>query len=233
MNGHVSQTGSLAEPKTERTRVQERPNISVAEFAAIQRGYVERLGKLIEQLAAVMNRPDAPAAAVGSPAPAREMADVVHGVAHDSPGGKLTRTVLPDGSVSYGLGTDVVRSAVAKLLGAPRPAFVERGAATSSPYLEIVGTKDQEIAAAMAHAAKRWGNDEILIHAGGRHTAKIVEHAVAHGLNVANRDSYIQYLVARERDRQANPLTRRFQADGARKNIAVIERAPSAPQRSR
>jgi hypothetical protein len=122
---------------------------------------------------------------------------------------------------------------VAKVLGAPRPAFVERGAATNSPYLELVGTKDHEIAAAMAYAAQRWGNDEIIIHVGGRHTAKIVEHAIAHGLNVANRDSYIKSLVAQECARQADPAIRRFRNGVGTKAIAVIERAPSAAQRSR
>jgi hypothetical protein len=162
LNGHVSQSGTPHETKTERTRLQDRPNISFAELAAMQRGYVERLGKLIEQRAAVMNRPNPPTAAIGSPAPAREPAVDNFGcrVWNDERLGKLTRTVLSDGSTSYGLRTDVVRSAVAKVLGAPLPAFVERGAATNSPYLEVVGTKDREIAAAMASAAQRWGNDE-------------------------------------------------------------------------
>ena len=190
-------------------------------------------GSSIEQLAALMNRPDPPTAVIGSTAAARDATDIRRRTAHDDRLGKLTRTVLPDGSTCYGLQTDLVRSTVAKVLGAPRPAFVERGAATNSPYLELVGTKDQEIAAAMAYAAQRWGNDEVIIHVGGRHTAKIVEHAVAQGLNVANRDSYIQSLVAQERARQADPTARRLRTASAADTIAVIERATSASHRSR
>ncbi len=67
MNGHVSQTDdTLTSLKPERTsRPPERPNISVAELAALQRGHVERLGKLIEQLTAVMSRPNPPSAVMG------------------------------------------------------------------------------------------------------------------------------------------------------------------------
>jgi hypothetical protein len=85
----------------------------------------------------------------------------------------------------------------------------------------------------MAFAAQLWGNDEIVIHVGGRHTAKIIEHAVAKGLNIANPDAYIQSLVAQERGRQADPVVRRFRARSSASPVAVIERASSAPHRSR
>jgi hypothetical protein len=180
-----------------------------------------------------MSRPNPPTAAIGSPAPARDAAATGYGHAMNRNDrlGRLTRTLLADGSAAYALHTDRVRSTVARLLGPPAPAFVERGAATTSPYLELVGTKDHEIAAAMPFAAQRWGNDDVIIHVGGRHTAKIIEHAVANGLNVANRDAYIQWLVARERKRQVDPLRRR--AGAAADPIAVVERAPAAPHRSR
>jgi len=235
LNGQVPPSANQPEPKTERTRLQDRPNVSVAELAALQRGYVERLGKLIEQLTAVMNRPDPPAAAIGSPAPVHDAArpNVSRGTDDRERFAHLVRTPLTGGDASFRLPTDPVRSTVAKVLGAPRPAFVERGAATNSSYLELVGTKDREIAAAMAYAAERWGNDEIIIHVGGRHTEKIIEQAVAHGLNVANRDSYIQSLVTRERARQADPAVQRRRAGTAAETIAVIERAAPAPQRAR
>ena len=167
------------------------------------------------------------------PVLARGLTEIGQGIVHDGHLAKFVRTPLPGGDASYGLRSDLVRSTVAKVLGAPRPAFVERGAATTSPYLELVGTKDHEIAAAMAFAAHRWGNDEIIIHVGGRQTAKIIEHAVGQGLNVANRDSYIQSLVAQERARLADPAIRRFSNGASAKTIAVIERAPSTAQRSR
>jgi hypothetical protein len=237
LNGHVSPAEtSTPETRTERTsRLRDRPNISVAELAAMQRGYVERLGRLIEQLAAVMSRQNPPTAAIGSPATAHAgtQDDVDRAVIRYERSGKLTRTLLADGSVGYTLGTDLVRSTVARFLGEPSPAFIERGAAMKAPYLEILGTKDHEIAAAMAFAAQRWGKDEIVIHVGGRHTSKIIGHAVAQGLNIANPDAYVQSLVAQERARRADPAARRFCAASTAGPVAVIEQASSAPHRSR
>ena len=222
MNGQISPNGKTADTRSERPRLEDRPNVSVAELAALQRGYVERLGKLIEQLTAVMSGPIPPTAAIGSPAPASGIKGSRHDM-RDERLDKLVRTRMPGGDISYGFRTDAVRSTVAKVLGASRPAFVERAAESTSPYLELVGTNDREIATAIAFAAERCGNDEIIIHVSGRHTAKIIEHAVAQGLNIANRDSYIQALVAQERARQSISPAERGRSTSAASTIAVIE----------
>ncbi len=65
MNGQAN-----SEPGTNTERVfrsHDRPTISVPELVAIQRGYLERLGAIVEQLSAVVRRRDALAPVVEAP----------------------------------------------------------------------------------------------------------------------------------------------------------------------
>lgn len=53
---------------TERVfRSHDRPTISVPELVAIQRGYLERLGAIVDQLSTTVRRPDALAPIINSP----------------------------------------------------------------------------------------------------------------------------------------------------------------------
>jgi len=92
-----------------------------------------------------------------------------------------------------------------------------------SASIEIVGKNDREIIAAMKFAAEHWRTDEVIIRVYGKHARRVIEHAVAHNLNIANRDHYIQSLVSAARERLA------VQAREAvtRRRGAVIERVPA------
>lgn len=57
----------------------------------------------------------------------------------------------------------------------------------------------------------------------GKDACSLTEHAVTHGLNIANRDLYIQTLVTAARERPAL----RARAAVTRRRVAVLERAPA------
>jgi hypothetical protein len=186
------------------------------------------------RLDTAMSGPNPPAAAMGSPSERKLDPTAVERLANEVGLsqflGKLKRTTLANGDVSYSLPTDSVRAATADVLGLPREAFVHCNPHSWNDHIKVVGTTDRQLIAAMQYAKKRWGDDEVLLHTGDKHRDKVIEHAVRAGLNIANRDPEIQALVVKERERQANPITKDRSAF-ERANFPLIEHV--APARNR
>jgi len=198
---------------------------------------IDRLDDAINKmLAAVMHQPNPPRAAIGSASPPRpdlDTAQIAEDVARIHDVSKLKKTQLENGDVSYSLPKDNVRSVVAEAIGYDREAFRECGIRSASPHLEVVGLSDRQIAAAMAFAKQRWNGDGVIIHAEGEHRDRIITHAVRANLNVdTSRDPAMAALVTKERERQANPLTR-DRTEHERLNVPLLERVPAAQSRAR
>jgi hypothetical protein len=121
----------------------------------MQRGYVERLGKVAEQLEALMQRTGESNAAFGATESVQPR--------EDKPRRGLTREPLRNGDAGYHLVADFLRSTVGRISRRPRLAFVVRSAENGSPYLKLIGTKDHELAVAVAFAVERWEHFEIII----------------------------------------------------------------------
>jgi len=96
----------------------------------MQRGYLERLGTIVDQLTIIMRRLDAPTGVVNSPAAEVLLSGCPHmyDIQREMQLASLVRKTLGDGAVSDSLPTNLLRSIVAKLLGASRTAFVHYGA---------------------------------------------------------------------------------------------------------
>jgi hypothetical protein len=182
-----------------------------AESARQMKESLERLERVTENLAKIMARSDAPAAAISNTSrefpPPHHSEEFLKTVREATDLNRMKKTMLENGSMEYRLqdnAWDAVVSAVTD-----RAAFVEHGPTlTGLPsHIEVLSADDRAIKAAMLHAKLQWG-DEIRIHVGQKHAEKLVRHAVEHGLIIANKDPYTMQLVAAERERQANPLVR-------------------------
>ena len=193
------------------------PALSADAVIASQREQTERLERLVEKLSRVVTAPNGATAAIGSPnTPAADrQADLDKAVQREIELGKLERTVLANGHVSYRLPIDSVRNLGYELVG-KRDAFVDRG-----EHLELAGSGSNHLRAATLHAARKWGSAPVVIYAEGKHLDAVIEHAVRAGLNIANEHPTIVAKVAAERERQANPLGRERAATSAR---AIRER---------
>lgn len=198
------------------------PMQSADTIAASQREQTDRLETLIEKLSRVVRAADGPTAAIGSPAaPAAERQTAFdQAVQREIELGKLERTILPNGHVTYRLPMNSVRNLGYELVG-KRTAFIDRGG-----HLEVSGTGSDHLRAATLHASRKWGNEPVVIYADGKHLDAVIEHAVRAGLNIANEHPAIVAKVAAERKRQAEPLGRERTASsvGARRgeDIAPI-----------
>lgn len=175
---------------------------------ANQRELTDRLDALIEKLTRVVRAADGPTAAIGSAsAPAAELDRAVQ---REIELGKLERTIHPDGHVSYRLPLNSVRNLGYELVG-KRDAFVDRGG-----HIEVSAAGSGHVRAATLHAARKWGNEPVVIYAEGKHLDAVIEHAVRAGLNIVNEHPTIVAKVAAERERQASPLGRERAANAAR-----------------
>jgi hypothetical protein len=156
LNGRITSEETSTDSKPERpTGPHDRRSISVSELAAMQRGYVERLGKVAEQLEALMQRTSEPNAAFGETESVQPW--------EVEPRGGLTREPLRNGDAGYHLVAEFLRSTVGRISRRPRLAFVVRGAENGSPYVKLIGTKDHELGVAVAFAAERWEHFEVII----------------------------------------------------------------------
>ncbi len=219
MNGQANCNTGVAAERVFRSH--DRSTISVPELAAMQRGYLERLGTIVEQLTTIMRQPDT------LNEPAGEVPLNGYTCAHDIKPGvpleALVRRTLPSGAVAYGMPTNLLRWIVAKFAGGNRIAFVHDRPESRSASIEIVGKNDRPIAAAMNFAAKCWGTEEVIIHVDGKDARRFIEHAVAQKLNVAICDPYIESLVTAASQCHA---VRSQKADAPR-SVAVLEHVPA------
>jgi hypothetical protein len=184
------------------------------------------LAKTVADLAKVMSRRDAPAAAVSSPIPQsatqRENFDKWFGQATALK--RLKVTTLENGDRSVSLPIDGLSDIIAATVS-DREAFIDRAPSLvgGASHLEMMRSDERSISYVMTYALAKWGNDPIIIHAGDKHVERIVEHAVAQGLTVANTEPHIQALVASARERQNNPLAR----EAHERDATIIERVQS------
>ncbi len=186
---------------------------------------IDRLDDVVEQLAAVMAQAHRPVAAVGSASePQRTDSErIATEVARSCWMDHLKREVLKNGDVSYSLPMDTLRDHLSNLAGFDREAFRECNPLSSRTHIEVIGTSDRHLTAAMEFAKRKWGDSGVIIHVDDQHRGKIIEHAVRAGLTIANQNPEIQKLVAAERERQLNPIS----PERDRKNTPVIARASS------
>jgi hypothetical protein len=197
--------------------------VDLDQLAAAERARTNELSRLIDQITQALEKSKV---TVGvAPSDPRERANAEREIAREIEHGRLASKRLRNGDIAYTIPGDTVRTA-GGLLGT-REAFVERGLRTAHPYIEVTGASDRQIAAAMAHAARRWQGDDVIIHADMKHEQRIIKHAVAAGLNVVNKDERIQKLVAEERERQA----KRGHVHEQKDRTPVIERVPSGMSR--
>jgi hypothetical protein len=173
-------------------------------------GVSEQISDALTQLTEALKRnPQAVAAIGGTPARQKDSAQTHDPIAIDRAVelGKLSKRRLPDGGIAYSI--PLAMDTLKYELSQGRDAFIERGLTTAHPHLEVIGTGDHHLEAAMKQAAHRWGND-VVIHFDplGKDAARIVRKAVEQGLNLRNRDPRIRVMVQAERERQQNPLTR-------------------------
>jgi hypothetical protein len=198
------------------------PASPIEGLAEIGRQQRELLDKLKETLDRVMSRVDAPAAAIGSPYPANNgiQAAVDREIEHR----RMTKTVLQDGAIAYGLPLDNALD-FARGIVSDRQAYIDRGS-----HLEVTSTDPRSIEAAVRHASSKWEGSQIRIHDGdAKDVAKIVRYAVQYGVEVENRQPEIVAMVAAERERQRNPLVR-DRSDDARER-PLIERVQTGRER--
>jgi hypothetical protein len=180
---------------------------------------LDRLEEVTRQLAEVMAGPKPPVAAIASPSPAGGGVDLEKLAADVSlvqEVGRLKRRLLDNGDISYQLPVKDVASAASAIFVGDQEAFVEKSRG-GIDRLEISGSSDRKIAAAMAFAKAKWGGDDVLIRVGDQHQARIIRHAVAAGLSIANTEPEIVKAVALERERQMRPPA---------PEIPTIERVP-------
>ena len=224
-NGGPRETASTAAaPKHEQNLYRahdHQPTHSADAIIAGQREQTDRLDKLIEKLSRVVRAADGPTAAIGSPtAPASERQTAFdQAVQREIELGKLERTILPNGHVTYRLPMNSVRNLGYEIVG-KRTAFIDRGG-----HIEVSGTGSDHLRAATLHASRKWGNEPVVIYADGKHLDAVIEHAVRAGLNIANEHPAIVAKVAAERKRQADPLGRERTASSARCQTSGRHRA--------
>jgi hypothetical protein len=205
-----------------------------ADLAKAMKESLDRMDRTVADLAKVMSRRDAPAAAVSSPIPqsATQRKDFDDWLDQATVLKRLKCTTLPNGDRSFSLPTEGLRDMVAATVS-DREAFIDRGPSLvgGASHLEITSSSDRAISYAMTYALAKWGNDPILIHvhasASDKHVARIVEHAVAQGLTVANSEPHIQAMVASARERQNNPLAR----EAHERDATIIERVSAGRER--
>jgi hypothetical protein len=177
------------------------------DLAKAMQASLDRMERVTETLAKAMASRNAPAAAISSPMPERK--DFEQFVDAAIAQRRLHKTVLANGDISYSLPIENPWDVVAATVS-DREAFVEHGPTlTGAPaHIEITSDTERAILASMIHAKAKWGDDAIIIHANEKHAERVVKHAVAQGLTIANKDPRILELVAIERERQASPLAR-------------------------
>jgi hypothetical protein len=205
------------ERETARTKAQ-----AVDANADLAKAMKDATDRMMAYLDKAMSRRDAPAAAIASPYPPNNGIDTV--VDREIEHRRLTKTVLADGAIAYGL---PVNNALdfARGIVSDRQAYIDRGT-----HLEITGTDPRSIEAAVRHASTKWEGSQIRIHDGDmKDVQKIVRFAVQYGVEVENRQPHIVAMVAAERERQLNPLVR-DRSDDARER-PLIERVSSGRER--
>jgi hypothetical protein len=199
-NNGTTAAPAASTPATQTTTQALTSQAELDRLAEQQREKTAELSRLIDQISEAIMKSKAVAGI--APSEPRERPNADRAIEHEITVGNLAARRLHNGDVAYTIPGDTIRTA-GGILGTPE-AFVERGLRTKSPYLEITGASDRQLAAAMAHAARRWEGDDVVIHAEGRHEARVIRHAVAAGLNIVNDDARVQKLVTAERERQAN-----------------------------
>jgi hypothetical protein len=189
---------------------------------------VGRLEEVTQRLAAVMAQPKPPVAAIGSPAPHKDVdvERIAEEVSRLQFQGRLRKTVLSNGDHSYRLPLDSFSDHAANLAGIPREAFIHCSPESDRAHIKLIGTSDRQMLAAMEFAKRHWGDDGVILHVEGKHQKRVIEHAVRAGLNIANRDPQMQALVAKERERQGSPLTQN-RTDFERVHQPLLERVAS------
>jgi hypothetical protein len=201
-----------------------------ADLAKAMKESLDRMDRTVADLAKVMSRRDAPAAAVSSPIPqsATQRANFDSWFDQATALKRLKFTTLENGDRSFSLPIEGLRDMVAATVS-DREAFIDRGPSLvgGASHLEMTNDSERAMVAVMIYAKAKWGDDAILIHAGDKHVAKIVEHAVAQGLTVANREPHIQAMVASARERQNNPLAR----EAHEREATIIERVSVGRER--
>ncbi len=232
MNGQVNgNTGT----HTERVfRSHDRPNISAPELAAMQRGYLERLGTIVEELSTITRRPDVQTGVIDSPGSATARNECSRGIERSATLAHLVRRTLDGGAVGYSLPTNLLRSIVAKLTGANGIAFVHNGAGSRSASIEVRGKDECEIMAAMAFAANLWLNED---HRTRRRSGRSPGHRTCRRAQPQHCQPRPVYSVVGERRARANrsrcqggrhPATSRRHRAGAGSMSNLVRRANSS-----
>lgn len=197
-NGKASKNGQAQAPAAAPATTQ----ADLDKLAEMQREKTAELSRLIEQISKSIEK----SGAVAAVAPAKEVdveQDAIgrrYAVERDIADRNLRVTRLPSGDVAYSIPGDVLRTANGAL--GSHYAFVERGTRTKSPFIEIAGSSDRQIEAAVTYAARRWAGEDVVIHAEGKDERRVIEHAVRAGLNIVNDDPRVKSLVADEKARQ-------------------------------
>lgn len=161
----------------------------------------EKIDGLTEKIATLTAVPPAATLPI-PPSRARPPEEIAADVSAKQEYGKLKVRLEKNGDAVFSLPLDVVRDPL-KISGDSREAFRETGKSYAQ-QIQVTGTGDRQIRAAMQYAAIRWGGDPITIRVGDKHADKIVKHAVAANVNIdTSRDPRLAELVAAERQRQA------------------------------
>ncbi len=170
----------------------------------------EKLDKLIETVATIS------AASAATPPSKKAPEQIASEVSVEEIYGKLKVRLEKNGDTVFSLPLDVVRDPF-KLSGESREAFREVGKGYTQ-QIQVTGTGDRQIRAAMEYAKIRWNGDPITIRVGDEHAEKIVKHAVAANVNIdTSRDPKLAELVAEERKRQAVHV-------GKNQDVVLLER---------
>lgn len=186
---------------------------------------IDGLTEKIATLTAAAPSAAAPPAASPLPTPplssrARAPEEIAGDVSAQQVYGKLKVRLEKNGDAVFSLPLDVVRDPL-KISGDSREAFRETGKSYAQ-QIQVTGTGDRQIRAAMEYAKMRWGGDPIAIRVGDKHAEKIVKHAVAANVNIdTSRDPRLAALVAEEHQRQAVQI-------GKKEDVAVLERVQVA-----
>ena len=137
--------------------------------------------------------------------------------------GKLKVRLEKNGDSVFSLPLDVVRDPF-KISGDSREAFREVGKGYAQ-QIQVTGTSDRQIRAAMEYAKIRWNGDPITIRVGDDHAERIVKHAVAANVNIdTSHDPRLAELVAAERKRQTVQVDKKA-------DVVLLERVQVAREK--
>ncbi len=167
----------------------------------------QKLDKLIETVATI-GAPTRPSTKAPEEIASEVSAEEIYG--------KLKVRLEKNGDTVFSLPLDVVRDPF-RLSADSREAFREVGKGYAQ-QIQVTGSSDRQIRAAMEYAKIRWNGDPITIRVGDEHAPKIVKHAVAANVNIdTSRDPRLAELVAEERKRQAVDV-------GKSQDVVLLER---------